>query len=294
MPPPHAPLISSAGLATLLQAPRGPLLLIDTSFDLGDLQAGPRSYAAAHLPGAVYLHLENHLSGARTGHNGRHPLPERRQFVELMADCGADDDTLIVAYDNAGGMYAARLWWMLRWAGHAAASVLDGGIGAWRAAGNAVEPGVSRTAGVSAAGRGNFSLRPPLTCTVDFAALLAGLAHGRHLIVDARSSERYRGENETIDPVAGHIPGAINRPFRDNLRTDGTFKPAAALRAEWLTLLGGRAIGEVVNQCGSGVTACHNLLALEVAGFGGSALYPGSWSEWCAQPGAPVATGSAA
>jgi thiosulfate/3-mercaptopyruvate sulfurtransferase len=187
-------------------------------------------------------------------------------------------------------MYAARLWWMLRWVGHDAASVLDGGSAAWRAAGLPFESGAAHPLGV----RGAFSLRPTLTRSVAREALAAQLGQDRCLIVDARSAERYRGENETIDPVAGHIPGAINRHFKDNLRVDGTFKPASQLRAEWLALLGGREIAGVVSQCGSGVTACHNLLALEIAGLGGAALYPGSWSEWCAQPGAPVATGAAA
>jgi thiosulfate/3-mercaptopyruvate sulfurtransferase len=268
--------------------PRAPLV-VDCSFNLADPEAGPRAYATAHLPGAVYLHLEKDLSGTPTGRNGRHPLPEPDVFAARMAALGAGDDTQVVAYDNAGSMYAARLWWMLRWAGHAAASVLDGGSAAWRAAGLAFESG----AGAAAAARGRFSRRTTLTRSVTRAELAAQLGQGRHLIVDARSAERYRGENETIDPVAGHIPGALNHPFKDNLRPDGTFKPPATLRAEWLALLGGREIAAVVSQCGSGVTACHNLLALEIAGLGGAALYPGSWSEWCAQPGAPVATGAA-
>jgi thiosulfate/3-mercaptopyruvate sulfurtransferase len=280
------PLVGSAELAGLLHRPVPRVLLVDCSFDLADLEAGPWAYASAHLPGAVYLHLEHDLSGARTGRNGRHPLPERPEFAQRMASFGADDDTCVVVYDNAGSTYAARLWWMLRWAGHAAVSVLDGGIGTWRAAGYALEAGI----GAPAARRGDFSLRPTLARTVAYEELARTLPQGRHLVVDARSPERYRGEVETIDPVAGHIPGAVNRPFRDNLQSDGAFKPREQLRAEWLALLGGRDVGEVVHQCGSGVTACHNLLALEVAGLGGGVLYPGSWSEWCAQPGAPVAT----
>ncbi len=285
----HAPLIRAAALAASLQSSPGRALIVDCSFDLADVEAGPRAHAAAHLPGARYLHLDRDLSGARTGRNGRHPLPEPLRFTERMASLGADDDTRVIAYDNAGGAYAARLWWLLRWVGHASVSVLDGGIGAWRAAGYALDAG----AGPPPARRGSFSLRPSLTHSVNHGELRQGLAHRRYLIVDARARERYRGEVETIDPVAGHIPGAINRSFRDNLRADGLFKSRDELRAEWLALLGGRDIAQVVNQCGSGVTACHNLLALEVAGLGGSALYPGSWSEWCAQPGAPVATGPA-
>ncbi|MCC7462529.1 MAG: sulfurtransferase [Gammaproteobacteria bacterium] len=283
------PLVPSTRLAALLADAVQRPLLVDCSFDLADPEAGPWAYAAAHLPGAVYLHLENDLSGPRSGANGRHPLPQPEHFVATMAALGADDERYVVAYDNAAGMYAARLWWMLRWVGHAAASVLDGGSAAWRAAGLPVEAGAAAATAV----RGDFSRRSTLTHSVARAALAAQLAQGRCLVVDARSAERFRGENETLDPVAGHIPGAINRHFKDNLRADGTFKPPDQLRAEWLALLGGRAVSCVVSQCGSGVTACHNLLALEVAGLHGAALYPGSWSEWCALPGAPVAVGAA-
>jgi thiosulfate/3-mercaptopyruvate sulfurtransferase len=284
-----APLVQCTALAALLGAPSPRPLLVDCSFDLADLEAGPWAYASAHLPAAAYLHLENDLSATRTGCNGRHPLPEPARFVATMAALGCNDATCVVAYDNAGGMYAARLWWMLRWVGHAAVSVLDGGSAAWRAAGLPFESG----AVAPPTTRGDFSRRPTLTRSVTRAALAAQLGQAGCLIVDARSAERYRGENETIDPVAGHIPGAINRPFKDNLRADGTFKPAAQLRAEWLALLGGRDVTTLVSQCGSGVTGCHNLLALEIAGLGGGALYPGSWSEWCVQPGAPVAIGAA-
>jgi thiosulfate/3-mercaptopyruvate sulfurtransferase len=285
----YPPLVQCPELAALLQGGAQRPLLIDCSFELSDPQAGARIYAAAHLPGARYLDLERDLSGPRTGRNGRHPLPEAARFVATMAALGCNDDTRVIAYDNAGGMYAARLWWMLRWVGHGAAGVLDGGSAAWRAAGLPFEAGAVAAAGA----RGGFSLRPTLARCVTGTALAAQLGRQHYLIVDARSPERYRGENETIDPVAGHIPGAINRPFRDNLRADGSFKPAATLRAEWLALLGGREPAAVVNQCGSGVTACQNLLAMELAGLGGAALYPGSWSEWCALPGAPVATGAA-
>jgi thiosulfate/3-mercaptopyruvate sulfurtransferase len=288
--PVQSPLIQCEELRALLQPPQRRPLIVDCSFDLADPGAGFRAYSASHLAGAVYLQLEKDLSGTRTGRNGRHPLPDPARFVELLAALGADDDTRIVAYDSGGSMYAARLWWMLHWVGHAAAQVLDGGTGAWRAAGLPLESG----AGAPAARRGNFSRRPLLTRSVSSDELVRELGQGRHLIVDARAPERYRGDVEPIDPVAGHIPGAINRPFRDNLQADGSFKSGADLRAEWLALLAGRDIGAVVSQCGSGVTACHNLLALEVAGLGGAALYPGSWSEWCAQPGAPVATGAAA
>jgi thiosulfate/3-mercaptopyruvate sulfurtransferase len=196
-------------------------------------------------------------------------------------------------------MYASRLWWMLRWIGHAEVAVLDGGLAAWKAAGLPLEgvgpavfaaPGRPPT-GASAAGND----RPALAPSVDRDTLLANLALEGHpsyrLVVDARSPDRFRGENETLDPVGGRIPGAVNRFFKDNLGADGRFKPAAQLRQEWLSIVGDRAPSSLVMQCGSGVTACHNLLALEVAGLGGAALYPGSWSEWCSWPGAPTATG---
>jgi thiosulfate/3-mercaptopyruvate sulfurtransferase len=205
-----------------------------------------------------------------------------------MAALGANTGTQIVVCDNAGGLFAARAWWMLRWCGHAAAAVLDGGMAAWQAQGGAVETAVPLPLPA-----GNFALRDSLGATVGHAELRAQLGSGERLIIDARAADRFRGQNETLDPVGGHIPGAVNRFFRSNLGTDGRFKPAAELRAEFLALLGDRALPSVVSQCGSGVTACHNLLAMEVAGLPGAALYPGSWSEWCAQPGAPIASGNA-
>ncbi len=279
------PLIDAEALAAVLATDTGQVLVCDCSFELADPAAGRRVYEAAHLPGAIYLDLERDLSAPKSGSNGRHPLPAREAFALLMSARGAGDGTRIVAYDGSGGMYAARLWAMLRWAGHANAAVLDGGIAAWRENGGAIEQGAAR-----ALPPGHFTLREPLLATVDYASLLAGLGHGQ-VIVDARAADRFRGDNETLDPVAGHIPGALNRCFRDNLAPDGRFKAAAALRSEWLALLAGRAPADVVQQCGSGVTACHNLLAMEVGGLSGSVLYPGSWSEWCAQSAAPVAHG---
>ena len=263
-------------------------LVLDCSFELSDPDAGRRAYEAGHLPSAFYMHLEHSLSARKTGCNGRHPLPERERFARLMAGLGANDETQIVAYDNAGGMYAARLWWMLRWAGHEATAVLDGGIAAWTAAGRPLG-----TEAPPARSAGRFSLRPPRVSTVGYEALKANLASQAKLVIDARAPDRFRGENETLDPIGGHIPGARNRLFRDNLAADGRFKPAAQLRQEFDAVTGGRTAAELVSQCGSGVTACHNLLAMEIAGLRGAALYPGSWSEWSAQPGAPIATGTA-
>ena len=286
---PSSPLIQVDELHALLAAAPRRVVAVDCSFDLFNAAAGRGLHEAGHLPGARYAHLEQHLSGTANGRNGRHPLPEREVFAQRMRALGLDDDTHVVAYDAQGGMYAARLWWMLRWAGHAAASVLDGGLAAWKAAGHPVETGAG-----AAVAPGNFSVRPSLATTVDREALLQNLQTRARLVVDARAADRFRGENETLDPVGGRIPGAVNRFYRDNLGADGRFKPAAQLRAELDAVAAGRAPAELVMQCGSGVTACHNLLALELAGLSGAALYPGSWSEWSAWPGAPVATGPAA
>jgi len=282
-----APLIAAQALQQALSTLGVDVLVLDCSFDLANPAAGRRAHDAGHVPGALYVSLDDTLSGAKTGLNGRHPLPTREAFASAMAALGAHDHTSIVAYDNAGGMYAARLWWMLRWAGHAQVSVLDGGYAAWVASGAAVAstPTAPRAPG-------GFTLRPALVQAVGYADVLANTQSRERLVVDARAADRFRGENETLDPVGGHIPGAANRLFRLNLAVDGRFKPAAELRAEWLALLGGMPVSGVINQCGSGVTACHNLLALEAAGLPGAALYPGSWSEWCAQPGAPMATGA--
>ncbi len=283
-----SPLIGASALQDLL-ARGAPVLLCDCSFDLADPDAGARGHEQRHLPGAQYLHLDADLSAPKVAGRGRHPLPTPEVFVARLAALGFADDLPVVAYDASGGLYAARLWWMLRWVGHAAVQVLDGGLPAWAAAGGALQGGAVAARGPTAPG--GFTLRPSLTRSLDFAALLAGLGRGKRLIVDARSPDRFRGENETLDPVGGHIPGAVNRFFRDNLGPDACFKPAEALRGQWLRLMADRSPADLVLQCGSGVTACHNLLALEAAGLGGAALYPGSWSEWCAQPGAPVAVG---
>jgi thiosulfate/3-mercaptopyruvate sulfurtransferase len=285
----HATLISADELAAALASMPDGLIVFDCSFELSDPAAGRRLYDAGHVPGAFYLHLEEALSVPKTGRNGRHPLPDREAFARRLAALGVDAGTQVVACDNAGGMYAARLWWMLRWVGHAAVAVLDGGLAAWRAGGRPLEKNapLPRVAG-------NLRAGESLVGTVSYDELRAELdAPRRRLVLDARAPDRFRGENETLDPIGGHIPGARNRLFRDNLGPDGRFKPAAQLRHEFEALTAGRPAGDVISQCGSGVTACHNLLAMEIAGLGGAKLYPGSWSEWCAQPGAPIATGAA-
>ena len=279
-------LISAEQLHSLLQQGPAPVLL-DCRFDLSDPGAGERAYTAGHLPGAHYLHLDHDLSGdkhdAQGRSRGRHPLPAPQHWAERVAALGIGPGRQVVAYDAQGGMFAARAWWLLRWIGHRPAAVLDGGLAAWTAIGGPVETQAAARQpaapwSVSAAGQ---------MPTVEADALLQQL--GRVKLIDARAPERYRGEVEHLDPAAGHIPGALNRFFQHNLGADGRFKPAAQLADEFRRLLGTAAPHEVVHQCGSGVTACHNLLAMEHAGLHGARLYPGSWSEWCADASRPVA-----
>lgn len=279
-------LIQPTDLDSLLKDHAGRKILVcDCSFDLTNPAAGRQAFEAAHVPGAVYLHLEDDLSAPRNGQNGRHPLPDADAFVRRMAELGADDDTLIIAYDNANSMYAARLWWMLGWVGHARRQVLDGGIAAWKAAGLDTEQGSTKPVV-----RGDFSRRTALHDSVTLRDVQANLDSGDLQLIDARNAERFRGQNETLDPKGGHIPGARNRFFMQNLDANGKFKPAAQLRADFDPLIDGRDPATIVNQCGSGVTACHNLLAMEIAGLHGAKLYAGSWSEWSQQQDAPVAT----
>jgi thiosulfate/3-mercaptopyruvate sulfurtransferase len=280
---PASPLIDAQALRALLTGPAPPVVL-DASFDLADPGAGERAYAAAHIPGALYVDLDRDLCAAKTGRNGRHPLPERRAFANTVAAWGVVPGRPVVALDRQGGMYAARLWWMLRWLGHAVVAVLDGGFAAWLAGG-----GEAATSPGSATPAAPYPERLPLVASISAVELASRL--GRSGLLDARSPERFRGDKEPIDPVAGHIPGALNRFHATNLTPAGRFKPAAQLHEEFTALLGTRAPGELVHSCGSGVTACHNLLAMEHAGLGGSLLYPGSWSEWSADPARPVARG---
>ncbi|WP_042302779.1 sulfurtransferase [Paraburkholderia kururiensis] len=281
----YTTLISAANLKERLDAAPGSVLIFDCRFDLADPASGEAAYAAGHLPGARYLHLDRDLSGSKSGSNGRHPLPDRAKLVGTLAAYGLNEGQQVVAYDAQGGAFAARLWWLLRWLGHDSVALLDGGLQAWQAAGFPLANDAPPASG------GTFKSGAPLQSTVDAQALLRNLTQREQLVIDARSPDRYRGENETIDPVGGHIPGALNRFFKDNLGADGRFKSAHALREDFAALLAGTAPDRVVLQCGSGVTACHNALAMEVAGLHGATLYPGSWSEWCTDASRPVATG---
>ena len=280
-------LIDAATLARHLTDPKW--VVLDCRHDLMNPDFGLNAFAEGHIQNAQFANIDTDLSGPKTGADGvfrgRHPLPERALLLESLRGWGIDDDSQVVAYDAHGGMYAARLWWLLRWIGHEAVAVLDGGLAAWSAAGLPLVTPVAQRP------RGNIAEKPALVRTVTVADLVENLDSPRLQVVDARANDRFRGENETIDPVGGHIPGARNRFFKDNLQADGRLKDAVTLKQELQAIVG--APESVVMQCGSGVTACHNLLALEVAGLPGAALYPGSWSEWCADSTRPIATGPA-
>ena len=262
-------------------------VILDCRHDLSNPNQGRRLYSDNHIPGAQFAHLDFDLSGSKISaigaFCGRHPLPDRELFVARMRAWGINNNTQIVAYDAQGGMFAARLWWLARWLGISSVAVLDGGYPAWRAAGLPV------STGVPAARRGTLQEQASLVSVATTSEVQANLLTGTMVVVDARSPDRFRGENETLDPIGGHIPGAKNRFFKDNLLPDGGFKSHEQLHSEWQRVLTDPQTA--IMQCGSGVTACHNLLALEVAGLPGAALYAGSWSEWCMDPRRPVALG---
>jgi len=265
-----------------------PLLRVaDARFDLADPGGGATAYAAAHVPGAIYAHLDRDLSDHARRGLGRHPLPEADTFARWLASVGYEPEQCWVVYDADSGAFAARLWWMLRTIGHRAVRVLDGGFAAWRAAEAPLTAEIpSRPAtSVDAAFAGD--------AMVEFAAIESLRGDAAWRLVDARATPRFRGEVEPLDPVAGHVPGAINRPFAENLGADGRFKSSAALRAEWQRLIGPVDAGRVVHMCGSGVTACHNLLAMEHAGLTGSRLFPPSWSGWISDRSRAAANGDA-
>jgi thiosulfate/3-mercaptopyruvate sulfurtransferase len=298
-----ANLIDARSLARCL----GTCVLLDCRFDLTDPDAGRKAYRDGHIPGARYVDLNRDLAGPITVDSGRHPLPSPAALARRFGELGISAGVQVVVYDAANGSFAARAWWLLRWIGHARVTVLDGGFAGWVAAGGAIE------SGDDTGSAGPLSAEPPaagppaagqprseaLTPTVDATAVVStselrdALRDPGRRLIDARAAERYAGTVEPIDPVAGHVPGAVNHPFTGNLAPDGRFLPADELRDRWLKSLGGAAPSDLILMCGSGVTACHNLLAMELAGLPGAKLYAGSWSEWIRDPAHPVARGPA-
>jgi thiosulfate/3-mercaptopyruvate sulfurtransferase len=280
----------ATGAATSAAGNDGGWAIIDCRFDLAKPDWGAAAYSAGHIPHALYAHLDRDLSGPITPSSGRHPLPSMVRLAETFSGWGIDENVQVVAYDQGNGAYASRLWWLLRWAGHPRVAVLNGGFAAWQQTGLPVEtaPG-SRKPRV-------FALRPSQETVVGTAELerlltARDLAGGKSVLVDARAADRFAGENETIDPVAGHIPGALNHPFARNADAYGKFLPANELRSRWQATLAEHPAQHAIAMCGSGVTACHNLLALEIAGLSGARLYAGSWSEWIRDRTRPVARG---
>jgi len=276
-------LVSTDELARHLDDPEW--VVIDTRHDLVNPERGPKVYAEGHVPGAYFLHVDHDLSSAKSGTNGRHPLPDLETFARKMNACGVAPGRQVVVYDDMGGNWGVRLWWLLRWLGHDRVALLDGEFPRW------VKEGRPVTKDVPAPRAGHFVPKPALGWTVDAAYVDYFRARPEGVLIDARNAERFRGMNETVDPVAGRIPGAVNRFWQRNLAADGLFKPPAELKKEFLELLGATPASQAVNMCGSGVTACHNIFAMELAGLPGSRLYPGSWSEWIADPSHAIATG---
>lgn len=276
-------LIEASTLSRRLTDPEW--LVFDVRYNLSDPQAGERAYLKGHIPGAYFLDQNTQLAGPQTGRNGRHPLPDPQQLAEALLRAGLQPHSKVVVYDDCDGSFAARAWWLLRWLGHSDVAILNGGWKAWLEADGAQQtsvspprPPVSHNLPVSA-------VTMPIT---DTAQILTPAPDAAPLLMDARTPERYRGEAEPIDPVAGRIPGAVNRHVLSNVLSDGRFKSAVQLRAEFSSLLGQTPAQQVVHYCGSGIAACHNIFAMELAGFGGSVLYPGSWSEWCSDLSRPV------
>lgn len=280
----HSTIVSADELAAHLDDPQW--VIVDCRHLLQDHGAGRRLYDAVHIPGAHFVSVEDDLSGPKTGSNGRHPMPDPERFVQLLRDLGVHPDTQIVAYDAGNDGFAARFWFLTRYVGHDAVAVLDGGFAAWAGTGKRVtteEPKRPRT--------GTLQAKPRPHTTVNAGDVAESLEKNHFTLVDARGADRFAGQNETIDPVAGHIPGAINRPFRSNFSGPfGTYKAPQQLRAEFEAL--GIDPEKIVHQCGSGVTAAANLLAMEIAGLHGARLYPGSWSEWCSDPSRPMTRGA--
>jgi thiosulfate/3-mercaptopyruvate sulfurtransferase len=304
---PYTDLIDVESLLVLRRgsAGRGALVTFDCRFDLGNPGAGRQAFAAAHIPGARYADLNHDLSSPVTPTSGRHPLPSPATAAAFFAAAGVGEETQVIAYDDGNGAFAARAWWLLNWLGHSQVAVLDGGFRAWVGYGAAVEAGgtvqsdvaaddLSGTTAVAPSlAAPHFAARPRPHSVAGAAEVLNALADPCRLLLDARAPERFAGSIEPLDPVAGHVPGAVNHPFTANLAADGRFLPAAQLRRLWLERLAGTDPAQAIVMCGSGVTACHNLLALARAGLPGAKLYAGSWSEWIRDPARPVARGAA-
>jgi thiosulfate/3-mercaptopyruvate sulfurtransferase len=272
------PLITANQLEEIINSGEN-VLLCDCRFDLLDTQAGKKAYEESHIPGAIYVDLDQDLSGTKTGKNGRHPLPTPEAWAQTKTRLGINPKTLVVAYDKQGSVYASRLWWMLKASGHANVQVLNGGLDAWNGPMGTV-PRKPTPLSTPIAAR-------PYEGLVLLDEVVRNLQSKSHIVVDARANDRFHGQNETLDPVGGHIPGAMNHFFKDNLSATA-FKSAEQLFKDFVELLGSHKPAQVIHQCGSGVTACHNLLAMEVAGLKGSRLYAGSWSEWCADSSRPI------
>ena len=291
MTTPYTTLISVPQLQTILASGQ-PCMVFDCSFDLSSPDTGATQYAQSHIAGAVYAHLDTALSAkgdraiTKAPSGGRHPLPSRDAFAAWLGSVGFDNTMQAVVYDRQNVNYCGRLWWMLKWMGHENVAVLDGGLQAWQAEGGTVESGPTALRSAS-----KYVLAPEKTALVAMETVASALGRSTQTVLDARSAPRFRGEVEPLDPVAGHIPGALNRVFTSNIAPDGKFKPADQLKAEFLNLLGNRDPATVVHHCGSGVSAIPNLLAMEIAGLGRTGLFAGSWSEWCNDPKNPVAQG---
>jgi thiosulfate/3-mercaptopyruvate sulfurtransferase len=281
-------LIGATDLRDLVGKPD--IAIIDCRFDLMNPEGGRRAYLEGHIPGARYADLNRDLSAPITATSGRHPLPSPGDFAGTLARLGVGRATQVIAYDDSAGAFAARFWWMLRWVGHPAAAVLDGGIKAWVSGGGALQSG-EETPLPTMQGDRHESAQANAAAVIGTAELEHRLSDPAFLLIDARAGERYAGTVEPIDAVAGHVAGAVNHPFSANLGADGRFLPAPLLRQMWEKRLAGRSLTQVAAMCGSGVTACHNLLSLEVAGFHGAQLYAGSWSEWIRDPHRPIARG---
>ena len=273
-----------------LQTTKTKLVIVDCSFDLMNVNAGREAFEASHIEGAVYAHLDDVLSAksseGRPVNAGRHPLPSPEVVASRLGSLGIDHDTQVVSYDRNGHMVCGRLWWMLKWIGHEAVAVLDGGLAAWTAAGGATACGPA-----SSPCQGDLQAQPALTGLRSTIEVSQHLGAADQTVLDARATPRFLGDTEPMDPVAGHIPGALNRPFASNFGPDGCFKSPQQLKAEFTALLGQRSADSVVHHCGSGVSAVPNIIAMEIAGLGRQALYAGSWSEWCNTPGLPCAKG---